>query len=598
MPAHRQPEIPPSPAARRLAEAKRLAKEAYTLARGRGAQAVPMRLQRVATHTTAIARVAVVGERKRGKSTLINALLGQPDLVPRDVDVATNTYIEVISPRRLGLPDVAQARVHLQSGSVVEAGIDEVGRWGSEQFNPGNARGVAFAQVLLPHPLLDTGLVLLDTPGLGGLRGAHGTMTLTALEQADAVLLVLSAAAPATNDELEYLDRARRRVERAIIVQSAGPEATDPHTVANADRDALDRRDPALAAIPMLVVSPLDAHDALAEPDPAVARELQALSGIAELVQRLLADILEPALERQATLLIGEVQACLDELAGPDRELLATLAGANAATALQNVTAELAAAERASPVTAFDAGFGEVRREADAAMQARIARDRDELLDRIEDHWSERLGGSLGERCRLLLAEAATETTDRLAGGAGRVAAEVARQHSLGDVTLSPTVTEAEFKLDLPGRPKAARQIDQERMLGWLTRGGPLLMIGFATLNPVFVGIGIAIVAASEQMQGTTSNRRRAREWVQRVVTRGQLELRTVVDERAKGVRTAFADDLQTRHNARVERLRSTQGVLRSGSDAQTARARAAEIDGLQNQLRALSPHAVPGGGP
>ena len=87
---------------------------------------------------------------------------------------------------RLGLPAEPRARVHLQSGAVVDADIGELGRWASEQSNPGNARRVAYVQVLLPHPLLDAGLVLLDTPGLGGLLGAHGTMTLNALDESDA----------------------------------------------------------------------------------------------------------------------------------------------------------------------------------------------------------------------------------------------------------------------------------------------------------------------------------------------------------------------------------------------------------------------------
>ena len=227
------------PAAVRLAAAKRVAKAAYAVARARGSAAVPARLQRIAQNTTAVSRVAVVGERKRGKSTLVNALVEQADLLPRDVDVATNTYIEVLSPTRLGLPAVPQARVHLQSGSIVEADASELGRWASEQANPGNARRVAYVQVLLPHPLLDAGLVLLDTPGLGGLLGAHGTMTLSALEQSTAVVLVLNAAAPATADELAFLERARERVSNVVVVESAGPEATDAEAVAAADRAAI-----------------------------------------------------------------------------------------------------------------------------------------------------------------------------------------------------------------------------------------------------------------------------------------------------------------------------------------------------------------------
>lgn len=577
------------PAAERLAAAKRLAKAAYGVAHARGSSAVPARLQRAAGHTTAVARVAVVGERKRGKSTLINALVDRHDLLPRDVDVATNTYIEVISPRRLGLEPVPRARVHLQSGAVVEADVADLGRWASEQSNPHNARGVAFVQVLLPHPLLDAGLVLVDTPGLGGLLGAHGTMTLNALDQSNALVLVLSAAAPATTDELTFLDRARGRVENTVIVESAGPEATDAHAVAAADRDALRDHHPALRSVPVLVVSPLDAHDAMTEPDREVAAELRALSGVDALARRLLGGVLEPELVRQSQLLESEVLSCLDELAGPDRALVAALGGRDPAAALDAAGAQLAEGERVSPVTAFDARFGELRREVDATMQAQITRERDELLDKIEDEWSAGLARALPEMCRTMLARAATDASSRLAAGAGPIAAEIAARQALGAVTTTLDAPNGEFKLELPGRSRAARQIDQERVLGWLTRGGPMLVIGVVTANPVLVGIGVAIVAASEHIQDSTSDRRRAREYVTRAFARGQLELRPAIDERAAAVRTAFAEDLHTRHNARLERLRATVRALRAGTDLEGARERMDEVDRLQAELRALA---------
>jgi hypothetical protein len=578
------------PAAERLTAAKRLAKAAYGLARDGGSTAVPARLQRAAAHTTAMARVAVVGERKRGKSTLVNALVDHHDLLPRDVDVATNTYIEVISPRRIGLPAVPAARVHLQSGAVVDADIGELGRWASEQSNPQNARRVAFVQVLLPHPLLDAGLVLLDTPGLGGLLGAHGTMTLNALDQSSALVLVLSAAAPATADELAFLDRARGRTGGTVIVESAGPEATDATAVATADRAALDEHHPSLRSAPVVIVSPLDAHDAMTEPDPEVAAELRELSGVDALARRLLSDVLEPELERQSELLESEVSSCLDELAGPDRALIASLGAMDTATALARAGAELAEAERVSPVTAFDGRFVELRRDVDATLQAEITRERDELLDRVEDQWSGALGSALPDLCRTMLARAVTDAGGRLAERAGPIAAEIAASNGLGVVSTTLEAPDGEFEIDLPGRPRATRQLDQERVLGWLTRGGPMLMIGVVTMNPILVGIGVVVVSASEYVQGSSLDRRRAREYVQRAISRGQLELRTAIDGRAGAIRTAYAEDLHGRHNARVERLRATVRALESGADADGARRRLTAIDRLQAELRALAP--------
>ena len=579
----------PDSGAARLEEAKRLAKEVYGVARRRGSHAVPARLQRAAAQTTGTARVVVVGERKRGKSTLINALLGTPDLLPREVDVATNTYIEVASPRWNGRAAEPAAVVHLQSGASYDADIAEIGRWASEQGNPANARQVAYVQVLLPHPLLDAGLVIVDTPGIGGLASAHGTMTLTALEQSDALVLVLNAAAPASADELDFLLKARARVPRVLLIESAGPEAVDPRTIVASDREALGARDPALATLPITVVAPMDAHDALTESDGLVSAELRKLSNIDRFASDLHSHVLDRVLGGQAETLIDETVACLDELAGPDRGLVAALGAGDVASAGARVRAELAEAERRSPVTVFDARFVELRREVDAQMMAGTTRARDELLDEIEDRWSGAMAKTLNERCRSILADAAVAGGDRLVARGGALAAEAASAAGLAGGSADVlSGSPGELSLGLSEAWQVRRKIDHERVLGWLARGGPMLMIGVVTANPVLVGIGVVVVAANEQIQGASANRRRAREYAQRVITRGQTVLRSSLEERARAVRDAFVTDLNARHQARLERLRATISAVEQASDVEGARARIAEVERFEAALLAL----------
>jgi hypothetical protein len=577
----------PSGAAR-LTEAKRIAKDTYRVARAWGSQAVPTRLQRSAAATTGVARLVVVGERKRGKSTLINALLSTPDLLPRDVDVATNTYIEVLSPRRIGRGDEPRGVVHLQSGESYEVDLADIPRFAAERGNPGNARQVAYVQVLLTHPLLDAGLVIVDTPGLGGLASSHGTMTLTALEGSDAVLLMLGAASPAASSELDFLLEAQARTPRVIVVESAGPEALDPQAVVAADRAALELRDPALASLPMLVVAPLDAHDALAAQNRELGAELRTLSNVDDLVQELHARVITPVLEAQADILIAEVRACLDELGGPDRALLDALGHGDTAGAADRARTAVRTAESRSPVATFDARFAELRREVDAATQIELARRRDELLDEIEDRWSASMAAALQERCRAVLADVATQGNDRLVERAGAIAAEAAERAGLTESSQAKGFGESPgVDLDLSGEVPRGRPMDHERVLGWLARGGPMLMIGIVTANPLLVGIGVIVVAASEQIQGASTNRRRAREHAQRVLTRGQTALRATLDERASAMREAFVADLSARHEARLERLRATVTAVAAASDVDGARRRVAEIDRLEAALDA-----------
>ena len=135
---------------------------------------------------------------------------------------------------------------------------------------------------------------------------------------------------------------------------------------------------------------------------------------------------------------------------------MASLGGLDAATALDRARRELADTERSTPVTAFDGRFGELRREVDATMQAQIARDRDDLMDRVEDRWSGSLAEALPELCQTLLAQAASDRGAQLAAGAGPIAADAAQRHGLGIVTTAVDTPEAELRVDLPGRTRAA----------------------------------------------------------------------------------------------------------------------------------------------
>jgi hypothetical protein len=91
-----------------------------------------------------------------------------------------------------------------------EVPIEQLAQYVSEAGNPGNRHQLSYAEVGLPRRLLESGLVLVDTPGVGGLGSSHGAATMGALPRADAVLLVSDAAQEYTAPELEFLAAARQ----------------------------------------------------------------------------------------------------------------------------------------------------------------------------------------------------------------------------------------------------------------------------------------------------------------------------------------------------------------------------------------------------
>ncbi|MGH9138747.1 MAG: dynamin family protein, partial [Acidimicrobiales bacterium] len=155
--------------------------------------------------------VLVIGEFKQGKSSLINALLGT-SVCPVDDDIATAV------PTVLRWSETWSAAVFTDADSADadaeelrrEIPLDEAQRFVSEVGNADNAERVRSVDIGLPSPLLREGLVIVDTPGVGGLASAHAVVTLNALPMADAVLFVSDASQEYSAPELEFLDTARR----------------------------------------------------------------------------------------------------------------------------------------------------------------------------------------------------------------------------------------------------------------------------------------------------------------------------------------------------------------------------------------------------
>ncbi|QYN35700.1 dynamin family protein [Pseudonocardia sp. DSM 110487] len=153
-------------------------------------------------------RVLIVGEFKQGKSQLVNALVNAP-VCPVDDDIATAVPTVVKYAETTGAALVREGESE-DSTERTAVPATQLVQHVSEAGNPGNKALISYAEVGLPRKLLSGGLVLVDTPGVGGLGSAHGAATMSALPSADAVLLVSDAAQEYTAPELEFLDAAMK----------------------------------------------------------------------------------------------------------------------------------------------------------------------------------------------------------------------------------------------------------------------------------------------------------------------------------------------------------------------------------------------------
>lgn len=155
--------------------------------------------------------VAVLGQFKRGKSTLINALLGQP-LLPTDVAPLTSTITIVEYGEQTG------ARALYTDGRREVIGVDAVADYVSEEGNPGNARGIEAVVVTVPVPLLAGGVRLVDTPGVGSVFAPNSEVTRRYLPRIDVALLVLGFDPPISGEELAIVREIAPHVGRLAFV--------------------------------------------------------------------------------------------------------------------------------------------------------------------------------------------------------------------------------------------------------------------------------------------------------------------------------------------------------------------------------------------
>jgi hypothetical protein len=153
--------------------------------------------------------VACIGQFKRGKSTLINALLDD-DLLPTGVPPVTSVPTIVRAGAR-------GARVRTADGWRPIA-VEQLGHFVSEDGNPGNRKSVLAAEVLCESPVLERGLCLVDTPGLGSVIEANTAATRDFLPHVDALVAVLGVDPPVSADEMALLAESARQSDTIVFV--------------------------------------------------------------------------------------------------------------------------------------------------------------------------------------------------------------------------------------------------------------------------------------------------------------------------------------------------------------------------------------------
>ena len=364
---------------------------AADIARRYGQDSAADRAVQMLNATFRAGTVVVMGEVKRGKSSLVNALIAQPDLLPVDVLTCTSAPIRVaVSHDGPVVPQVTLVR-----GTEREMILaTELARWvtvdgvGSLQGNTNVGMDEAqdppsSAEIAVRYPDMD-GITVVDTPGVGGLDKRAVTAALQEARHAGVLLMVCDASTPITAPEMDILRQAHDSVGGVIVAVTKTDKNTRRWRAIVEDNKRLISSHMGID-VPVVGVSSLRALDAARCIDPARRAELERRSGIAQLRSQLRAQLRQPAAMGQRAAL-QSITTTLTGIAKTVRDDIRLLA--ESSTAVEQLEAEKTTLERLRE----ESSEFEQRFQRDLAVaRTRVTEGLDKALEEVRHEWTQQI---------------------------------------------------------------------------------------------------------------------------------------------------------------------------------------------------------------
>lgn len=159
--------------------------------------------------------VPILGTQGMGKSTLINAVLRE-DILPNEADETTCVPIEV----RYG--EVPYGEVHFIDNrpAIIVHTKEELSLYVDNNYNRGNEKQVSHIILFRDYDLLETGLVIVDLPGVGSLTKANEETTNKYIKNLCVAVFIISTSPPVLKTEANFISTVWRRFNSAYFVQN------------------------------------------------------------------------------------------------------------------------------------------------------------------------------------------------------------------------------------------------------------------------------------------------------------------------------------------------------------------------------------------
>jgi len=166
--------------------------------------------------------LAVLGEQGMGKTSLINAILFEDEILPVEMDETTNVLCHVAYTE--GDP---RCVISFKDGRTIEGELtrDLLSEYVDNENNQANEKGVAEVHCYINNKNLKGGMTVTDTPGVESLTSVNVNVTFGFLPKIDAAIFLFKTNPPLTGTEVEFLTHCWAFTDKFFFVQNVQGES-------------------------------------------------------------------------------------------------------------------------------------------------------------------------------------------------------------------------------------------------------------------------------------------------------------------------------------------------------------------------------------
>ncbi|ORM33202.1 dynamin family protein [Williamsia sp. 1135] len=546
-------------------------------------------------------RIVVVGPLKQGKSQFVNSLLG--------IDVCSVGDDETTAVPTLAA-HAAEASAHLvldRPGSEPErvvVPLDQINAITPDHPLAGGST-VLRLEVNVPSPLLADGLVLVDTPGVGGHGNPHAASTLGLLPAADAVFVVSDASQEFTEPEVAFL----KQVVGLCPTVACLITKTDlyPHwrAIVEADQAHLSREG---VDVPLLPVSSLLRSHALRLKDDS----LNAEAGFVEVYQFLRDRVVARAAESTKTSVALDLRSVSEHLALTlGSELAALRDPEKAAAAVAELQRAKATADEMKKRTALwqqtlSDGITDLAADIDHDLRDRlraVTREAEEAVDQGDPgkDWAQ-LGEWLEDQIAVVVGDNFVWAHDRAIWLSERIAEHFADSAEAHLPSLDITDIDGVFDTvtELSELESGRVGITQKVLIGMRGSYGGVLMFGLigtfaglALINPISVGAGLLLGTKAykdDKEARTVDRRQKAKAAIRKFTDDVSFQVGKESKDRLRHVHRALRDHFTEIAEQSARSIGDSLQAAQEGAALATSeqRQRTAQLEGELKAVAAL----------